>query len=74
MINVAHMHNEPLTTAAAAELLGVTVSTVNRMAERGELNPLMKFPGRTGGRLFAPDEVARVLEARREDVRRQAER
>ena len=73
VINVAHMHNKPLTTAAAAEVLGVTVSTVNRMAERGELKPLIKFPGKTGARMFDPDEVERLLEARRADAQARAD-
>lgn len=53
-----------LTTAEVANRLGVTVSTVNRMVTRGEIEPAVQFPGRTGARLFTEDEVERVEHAR----------
>jgi excisionase family DNA binding protein len=61
---VAQMHNdEPLTSTEAAEILGVSVATVNRMATDGRLALVHKFPGLRGPNLF---ERANVLHLRDE--------
>lgn len=39
-------------TAEAAEILGLSVRSVLRLVERGDLRPAMKLPGRTGAYLF----------------------
>jgi DNA-binding transcriptional MerR regulator len=55
------MHSfEHLTTLAAADLLGKDVRTIHRWVAAGLLNPVMKFPGQTGGYLFSRAEVERV--------------
>lgn len=55
------MHSfEHLTTLAAADLLGKDVRTIHRWVAAGLLNPIMKFPGQTGGYLFSRAEVERV--------------
>lgn len=48
------MHNNPLSTAEVSALLRKSPSAVARMANRGELQPLFKSPGRTGGLFFDP--------------------
>ena len=60
------MHNiEPegkalITTAEAADLLGVAVSTVNRMAARGELVPVVKGAGIRGARHYDRADVEKL--------------
>ena len=55
------MHSfEHLTTLAAADLLGKDVRTIHRWVAAGLLNPVMKFPGQTGGYLFSRAEVERA--------------
>lgn len=44
-------------TAQAAEILGVSVATVNRWALSGRLEPVVEIPGRTGARLFLRSDV-----------------
>ena len=46
-----------LTTAQAAEALGVSVRTVHRMVAAGTLTPTMKLPGTTGAYLLDAAEV-----------------
>lgn len=67
---MSHMGNIPqsgsvaadlLTTAQVARILGVSVATVNRWADSGELPTAFKAPGLRGARLFHTTEV----EARR---------
>lgn len=41
-----------ITTAQAADLLGVTVAWVNKLAASGRLPVAQKLPGRTGAYLF----------------------
>jgi excisionase family DNA binding protein len=41
-----------LTTAQVAELLGIPVRTLNRMAERGDLKPALTLAGDRGARLY----------------------
>jgi excisionase family DNA binding protein len=58
---VAQMHNEePLTSSEAAEILGVSVATVNRMAADGRLALVHKFPGIRGPNLFERADVLRL--------------
>jgi len=53
-----HAPTRPLiTTAEAAELLGVHVGTVSRMVASGRLTPSFKVPGKTGAFLFDPTDV-----------------
>lgn len=49
-----------LSTAEAAERIGVSVRTLNRMAEDGRIVPAAKAPGLRGGYLYDPAEVERV--------------
>lgn len=47
-----------ITTADAAQMLGVHVATVSRMVASGRLVPAIKVPGKTGAFLFHPEDVA----------------
>ena len=47
------MPNDLIPTATVAELLDVSVATVNRWAAEGRLAPAHELPGRTGARLFS---------------------
>lgn len=49
-----------LSTADAAARVGVSVRTLNRMAEDGRITPAAKAPGLRGGYLYEPAEVERV--------------
>lgn len=53
------MHNEPhyLTSAEAAERLGVDRSTLSRWVASGRIKPVWKMPGRRGPFLFRPADV-----------------
>lgn len=51
MTKVEHEGNLA-TTAEVAELLGVSVATVNRRADKGLLPVVAKAPGVRGARLF----------------------
>lgn len=53
-------NTDHLTTAQAAEALGVSVRTVHRMVSAGTLTPTMKLPGTTGAYLLDADEVENV--------------
>ena len=55
---VGHMHNT-ITSAEAAEQLGVSVRTVHRMVSAGELTPTIKLRGLRGAYLFDADQIAR---------------
>lgn len=50
-------NDELLTTAEAAERLGVSVFTVNRYARDGALGVARKLPGVRGANLFLSTEV-----------------
>lgn len=60
---VGLMHKEAqatpnlITTADAAQMLGVHVATVSRMVASGRLAPAIKVPGKTGAFLFHPEDV-----------------
>lgn len=49
-----------LTTAQAAEILGKTPRTVQRMVAAGLLTPATTLPGKTGAHLFDRAEVERL--------------
>ena len=49
-----------ISTAEAAKMLGVSVRTLNRMADDGRIVPAAKAPGLRGGDLYEPAEVERV--------------
>lgn len=53
-----------LTTAQAAEVLGVTVRTVARWADSGRLTPAVEFPGLRGPRMFRQADVLALMEQR----------
>jgi len=57
--------DDVLTTAEAAEHLGVNVATVNRWTLTGRLRPAFQGAGRTSPRLFWRDDI----EAERDRVR-----
>lgn len=49
--------SDHLSTAQVAELLGVSVATVNRWAVAGRLVPAIQVPGHNGARLYLADDV-----------------
>lgn len=49
-----------LSTAEAAAIVGVSVRTLNRMADDGRVVAAAKAPGLRGGYLYDPAEVERV--------------
>ena len=56
--------NEMMTSAQVARHAGVSIPTVTRATQRGDLKPAYVAPGPNGLRLFAPDEVERWVAAR----------
>ena len=61
------MASNNLTTAQVAEMYGVSVRTVHRMVNDGELKPADKLPTKTGPYLFAPTSVARAFRKKNRD-------
>ena len=55
-------------TAEAAEIVGVSVATINRWADKGRLRTAAQAPGHTGARLFAHSDVMRLAKERRQKV------
>lgn len=55
---------EVMSTAEAAEFLGVSVPTVQRLAAAETLRTYLKAPGPRGPRFFTRDELARVAAER----------
>jgi hypothetical protein len=53
-----------VSTAWAAQAIGVHTATVRRMIERGELNPAAKTPGIRGAYLFHQADIIRVATKR----------
>jgi len=51
-------------TSEAADQIGVTTRTLNRMAADGRITPAGKAPGVRGAYLYTPDEIARVIRVR----------
>lgn len=58
------MPEHMMTTAEAAERLGVRPETVTRWAKRGLIKPVHKVPGLRGALIFAAAEVERVAAER----------
>ena len=58
-----HMPETTITTAEAAEILGKTVATVNRLVLIGRLTPARKLPGKTGAYLFNRKDIERLRKA-----------
>ena len=56
--------SELVSTAWAAQALGVHTATVRRMVERGHLTPAAKSPGLRGAYLFHQADVIRVATKR----------
>jgi hypothetical protein len=66
---LAGMPQPPGTTIGTSEaraLLGVSKDTLIRMAARGEITPLHKFPGPNGAYVFDRAEVEKVAAERSE--------
>ena len=57
MRKLVHM-SKLLTTAEAAQRLGISVTTLNRWAKSGAIRVAVQAPGRTGVRLYDEDEIA----------------
>jgi predicted DNA-binding transcriptional regulator AlpA len=55
-----------LTTSQVAELTGWSVTSINRWAQKGDLPPERKLPGRTGSYLFRTSVVQERLRTRTE--------
>ncbi|WNM27513.1 helix-turn-helix domain-containing protein [Demequina capsici] len=65
------MHtDEQITTAEAARILRVDTSTVNRISSgtAPKLQPIDKFPGRTGPKRFKRGDVEALAAERRAEV------
>lgn len=62
------MHTDLIPTAEAAEIVGVSVTTVNRWADSGRLRTAAQAPGPRGARLFARPDVLAMAEERRRQV------
>lgn len=55
---------EQVPTAEAARVLGVSVWSIRRLIERGELEPTAKLPGLRGAYLFDRADVDRLAAER----------
>ena len=51
---------EPITSAEAGAILGVSARTVQRRAELGEITCIRKLPGPNGDYLFSRAEIERI--------------
>lgn len=62
LTTVTHMSNlalnEPLTTAKAADILGVSRRTLLRAVESGEIKPAAQLPGIRGTFIFTQSALA----------------
>jgi excisionase family DNA binding protein len=58
--------SELMTTREAAEVLGVSVFQIARLARRGELEAAMQAPGRSGARFFTRAALDAFIAARSE--------
>ena len=56
--------SEYLTSSEVARQAGVSIPTVTRATQRGEIKPEYVAPGPNGVRLFTPEEVERWIAAR----------
>ena len=59
-----HMQTDLITTREAAEILGTTVSTVNRWAQARDLTPAHEIEGRGGIRLYRRSDVEALAASR----------
>jgi len=59
-----------LTSAEAAQLLGVSQSTLSRLVTTGRLRPALRAPGKVGACFFRPADVHRFIERRDGEKRR----
>lgn len=55
-------------TSEVAEIVGVSVATVNRWADSGRLRTAARAPGPRGARLFTRPDVTRLAKERRAEV------
>ena len=55
---------ELLSTAQAAKVLGVSVKTVHRLVDRGELNMAVKMDGLRGPMLYTAQDVHALAQKR----------
>lgn len=59
----AHMHNaDILKSREAADILGVSIATFNRLVTRGDIPVEYQFPGYKGPRLFRRLDVERAAQ------------
>lgn len=58
---------ETITSAEAAQRLGVITTTVSKLVRRGALTPVKKLPGIRGAYLFDPSDVDALAAARSTD-------
>ena len=59
-----------LTSAEAAQLLGVSQSTLSRLVTTDRLRPALRAPGKVGACFFRPADVHRFIERRDGEKRR----
>lgn len=50
-----------MTSAEAAEALGVSIKTITRWAASGKLEPVKRLPGKRGALIFASSDVEALL-------------
>ena len=60
--------SNPMTTAQAAEALGITRRAVVARVERGALVPALRLPGRTGAYLFDAEQIERAATVKRSEA------
>lgn len=58
-----------MSTREAAELLGVSRTTIRHMIERGDLAPVLQGPGIRGAQFFDRADVEALAAAREKKVR-----
>lgn len=56
------MQPDLIPTSEVAELLGISVATVNRWALIGSIKPAIEIAGRTGARLYRRSDIEKILE------------
>jgi len=62
------MRTDLIGVAEAADVLGVTVKTVHRWIERGDLTPVYKLPGYRGAVILRRRAVVKLASTNREGV------
>ena len=53
-----------MSTAEAADRLGISIATLNRWAKNGAVAPIVQAPGRTGARMFRREDIEALAEKR----------